>query len=223
MANRDPNMERTSLSFNQLPFGLFRFESHELNDVPPTILDFAIFTISSKTLAADALEKVIPNSGIFVSALIILSFFRNQYMILALNQMRVGSTDKAKKYVDRISHPEFLPRKQHAYILFLKAVMGAQELGFVKSENLLRKALELGLRTAEDNAVSRMHLSSICAQTGRKAEAVSLLAEAKKLDKSGMMKDQIKMMQQQLQMAPSKNQMRMAQMMGGRKKSPKSR
>ena len=72
-------------------------------------------------------------SFIFITALIIASFFRNENMILALNQMRVGNTDKAKKYVDRISHPEFLPRKQHAYILFLKAVMGAQELGFVKS------------------------------------------------------------------------------------------
>jgi hypothetical protein len=38
-----------------------------------------------------------------------------------------------------------------------------------------------------------------------------------------MMRDQIKMMQNQLQMAPSKNQMRMAQMMGGRKKTPKMR
>jgi hypothetical protein len=68
-----------------------------------------------------------------------------------------------------------------------------------------------------------MHLAGICAQTGRKSDAVSLLAEAKKLDKSGMMRDQIKMMQNQLQMAPSKNQMRMAQMMGGRKKTPKMR
>ena len=145
-------------------------------------------------------------SFIFITALIIASFFRNENMILALNQMRVGNTDKAKKYVDRISHPEFLPRRQHAYILFLKAVMGTQELGFVKSESLLRKALELGLRTAEDNAVARMHLSGICAQTGRKAEAVALLAEAKKLDKNGMMRDQIKMMQSQLQVTPSKNQ-----------------
>ena len=162
-------------------------------------------------------------SFIFITALIIASFFRNENMILALNQMRVGNTDKAKKYVDRISHPEFLPRKQHAYILFLKAVMGAQELGFVKSESLLRKAMELGLRKAEDNAVARMHLSGICAQTGRKSEAVALLAEAKKLDKNGMMRDQIKMMQSQLQVTPSKNQMRMAQMMGGRKKTPKMR
>ena len=81
----------------------------------------------------------------------------------------------------------------------------------------------MGLRTAEDNAVARLHLSGICAQTGRKAEAVALLAEAKKLDKNGMMRDQIKMMQSQLQVTPSKNQMRMAQMMGGRKKTPKMR
>ena len=160
---------------------------------------------------------------IFLTALIILSFFRNENVLLALNQMRVGNTDKAKKYIDRISNPEFLPKRQHAYVLFLKAVMGGQELGFANSEKLLRKAMDLGLRTGEDNAVARMHLAGICAQTGRKNEAVALLTEAKKLDKNGMMRDQIKTMQSQLQMAPSKNQMRQAQMMGGRKKTPKMR
>ena len=160
---------------------------------------------------------------IFVTALIGLSFFRNENMILALNQMRLGNTDKAKRHINRITHPQFLPRKQHAYVLYLQAVMNSQEFGFAKSEQILRKALALGLRTAQDNAVARMHLSGICAQTGRKNEAISLLSEAKKLDKDGIMKDQIKMMQQQLTMAPSKNQMRMAQMMGGRKKMPKMR
>ena len=160
---------------------------------------------------------------IFLTALIILSFFRNENVLLALNQMRVGNTDKAKKYIDRISHPEYLPKRQHAYVLFLKAVMGGQELGFANSEKLLRRAMELGLRTGEDNAVARMHLAGICAQTGRKNEAVALLGEAKKLDKNGMMREQIKTMQSQLQMAPSKNQMRQAQMMGGRKKTPKMR
>jgi hypothetical protein len=101
--------------------------------------------------------------------------------------------------------------------------MGSQEMGFAKSEQMLRKAIELGLRQPEDNAVARMHLAGICAQTGRKNEAVSLLAEAKKMDKNGMLKDQIKMLQSQMQAVPSKNQMRMAQMMGGRKKMPKMR
>ncbi|NBV08223.1 MAG: tetratricopeptide repeat protein [Flavobacteriia bacterium] len=160
---------------------------------------------------------------LFPLAVVTLSFFRNENMILALNQMRLGNQDKAKKYINKISSPQFLPKKQHAYVLYLKAIMNSQEIGFAQSEVLLRKALALGLRTSEDNAVARMHLAGVCAQTGRKNEALSLLAEAKKIDKKGVVKDQVKMMQQQLQTAPSKNQMRMAQMMGGRKKSPKSR
>ena len=158
---------------------------------------------------------------IFVTAIIGFSFFRNEKMILALNAMRTGDLEKAKKQINKITHPQFLTKKQHAYVLFLKAVLNTQELGFAKSEQLLRKAIAMGLRTGQDNAVARMHLSGICAQTGRRSEAVQLLAEAKKLDTSGVMKDQISQMQKQLQVAPSKNQMRMQQMMGGRKKTPR--
>ncbi len=160
---------------------------------------------------------------ILVSAIVILSFFRNENMILALNHMRTGNTDKAKNSINKITHPELMPRKQHAYVLFLQAVLNTQDLGFAKSEAMLRKAIGMGLRTGQDNAVARMHLAGICAQTGRKAEALTLLAEAKKMDDKGMMKEQIVGMQKQLKMAPSKNQMRMAQMMGGRKKTPRSR
>lgn len=158
---------------------------------------------------------------IFVTAIIILSFFRNENMIMAMNQMRLGNTEKAKTYMNKITHPHLMPRKQHAYVVFLQAVLNTQEYGFGKSEAMLRKALGLGLRTKQDGAVARMHLAGICAQTGRKQEALTLLAEAKKMDDKGMMKDQISQMQKQLQIAPSKNQMRMSQMMGGRKKSPR--
>ena len=158
---------------------------------------------------------------IFLTAIVGFSFFRNENMILALNQMRLGNTEKAKRYVNKITHPQFLMRRQHAYVIFLQAVLNTQDIGFTKSEQMLRKAISLGLRTGQDNAVARMHLAGICVQTGRRQEAVALLAEAKKLDSSGMMKDQINQMQAQLKVAPSKNQMRMAQMSGGRKKTPR--
>lgn len=158
---------------------------------------------------------------IFITAFIGLFFFRHERMILGLNQMRLGNQDKAKYHFYKITHPQFLPRKQHAYVLYMKAVLGTQDMGFSRAEQLLRKAISMGLRTPQDNAVARMHLAGICAQTGRRQDAITLLAEAKKLDSSGMMKEQISMMQKQLQMVPSKNQMRMAQMMGGRKKMPR--
>ena len=159
---------------------------------------------------------------IFVTALIILTYFRNQHMILALNQMRVGNHEKALSYLNKISRPDLLPKKQHAYILYLKGMLGAHEMGFSKSEQLVRKALEMGLRTKQDNAVARLHLAGICAQTGRRSEAQTLLSESKKLDKDGVLKEQISMMQKQLASPiPTKNQMREAQMFRGRRKSPR--
>jgi hypothetical protein len=158
---------------------------------------------------------------ILLDVIVGFSFFRNERMIMGLNAMRMGDTEKAKNHINKISAPQFLPKKQHAYVLFLKAVLGTQELGFAKSEELLRKAIAMGLRTGQDNAVARMHLAGICAQTGRKTESLTLLAEAKKLDTAGMMKEQINQMQKQMTSAPSKNQMRQAQMMGGRRKTPR--
>lgn len=160
---------------------------------------------------------------IFVTALIILSFFRNENMLLALNQMRIGNHEKANKYLKRISRPDLMPKSQHAYILYLQAMLGTQELGFARSEQMLRKAMSLGLRTAQDQAVAKMHLAGICAQTGRKTEAQTLLSEAKKLDKNGVMREQISTMQKQLTQVASKNQMRMAQMSKGRQKAPRMR
>ncbi len=158
---------------------------------------------------------------ILVTAIVGLTFFRNENMILAMNQMRLGNTDKAKMHMNKITHPQLMPRRQHAYVIFLQAVLNTQEYGFGKSEAMLRKAIKLGLRTQQDGAVARMHLAGICAQTGKRSEAVSLLAEAKKMDDKGLMRDQIVQMQKQMQATPSKNQMRMAQMTGGRKKTPR--
>jgi hypothetical protein len=160
---------------------------------------------------------------IFVTAIVILSFFRNENMILALNQMRVGNHEKAAKYLNRITRPDLMPRKQHAYVIYLQAMLNTQSYGFAKSEQMLRKALALGLRTAQDKAVAKMHLAGICAQTGRKTEATTLLSEAKKLDQNGVMRDQITTMQKQLTQVASKNQMRMAQMAKGRQKTPRAK
>lgn len=161
---------------------------------------------------------------ILVTALIILSFFRNENVILALYQMRLGKQEKAWKYLNRIKSPQFLPKKQHAYVIYLKGMLGLQQdLGFAKCEQLIRKALDLGLRTQQDTAVAKMQLAGICMQTGRKREAQTLISEAKKLDKNNMLKEQLDMMKKQMGMVASKNQMRMAQMHKGRKKAPRKR
>jgi hypothetical protein len=156
-------------------------------------------------------------------ALVIFLFIFNKNMAFTLNHMRTGNQEKAQRAVNRITAPQFLPKRQRAYVIYMQALLNAQAFPAVKIEGMLREAIQLGLKRGHDKAMARMHLAGLCVQSGRRQEAVSLLAEAKKMDDSGMLKDQIKMMQSQMQNAPSKNQMRMAQMMGGRKKMPKMR
>lgn len=158
---------------------------------------------------------------ILVTAFIGIFFFRHERVIMAFYHMRLGNQDKAKYHFNKITAPQFLPKKQQAYVIYMQAVLNAQDNGFGKTEQNLRKAMAMGLRAKHDQAISRMHLAGICAQTGRKQEALQLLADAKKIDDSGMLKEQIVMLQNQLKMAPSANQMRMAQMAGGRKKMPR--
>lgn len=162
-------------------------------------------------------------SMIFITAIIILSFFRNENMILALNHMRLGNQEKAKKYINKITAPQLMLKRQHAYILYLQAMFNVQDWGLAKAETYLRKALQLGLRQDQDQAMTKLQLAGICAQTGRANEAKVLLAEAKKLDKDKMLKEQIDTMSKQMTVVGNKNQMRMAMMHKGRVKTPRNR
>ncbi|RYM34057.1 DUF2892 domain-containing protein [Brumimicrobium glaciale] len=157
-------------------------------------------------------------------AIIWVTFWRNENVIIALYQMRLGKIDKAWNALNRIKALQFLPKKQHAYVLYLKGMLGLQhDLGYAQCEQMIRKGLNMGLRTKQDQAVAHMQLAGICMQTGRKNEAKMLLAEAKKLDTKNMLKEQLATMKKQMGMVASPNQMRQAQMHKGRKKTPRKR
>ena len=66
------------------------------------------------------------------------------------------------------------------------------------AEKHFKKAIQLGLSMNHDLAMAKMSLAGIMMQKRRKRESTALLAEAKKLDKHGILTDQIKMMQQQM-------------------------
>jgi tetratricopeptide (TPR) repeat protein len=158
------------------------------------------------------------------TAIIWLTFWRNENVIIALYQMRLGNQDKAWKALNRIKALQYLPKKQHAYVIYLKGMLGLQQnLGYAQCEQMIRKAMTMGLRTKQDQAVANMQLGGICMQTGRKNEATMLLAEAKKLDTKNMLKDQLSTMKKQMGMVASRNQMRQAQMHKGRKKTPRKK
>ena len=85
------------------------------------------------------------------------------------------------------------------------------------AEKYLRKAVTLGLSMDHDMAMVKLTLASIAMSKNRRKEAQTLISEAKKLDKHGMLTDQINMTKQQMKRANMPNQHFGAQR-GGRRR-----
>jgi len=140
-------------------------------------------------------------NGIFLIlvALIPLAlYFRNEYILLAFLQMRKQNFSAAQKWLSKIKNPETaLIRKQQGYYNYLQGLMVSQT-NLNQAEKFFKKAIELGLNMDMDLAVAKLNLAGIALSRRRKMEATNLINEVKKLDKQGMLKEQITMMKEQL-------------------------
>ena len=158
---------------------------------------------------------------IFFTAIVVLSIFRNQNILLAALQMRQQNVAKAQKYLGRIKQPQYLIRGQRSYFYYLSAIVNQESVKMSVTEANLRKALNIGLNKDHDQAMAKINIAAICMQTGRRREAETLLSEAKKLDTKGVMSEYIKGLKKQMGRTTSRNQMRMAQMNKGKKVASK--
>jgi len=140
-------------------------------------------------------------NGIFLillSAIPILLYFKNEYILLAFLKLRKQDFDGAKRILDKIKNPETaLVRKQLGYYNYLNGIMVSQT-NLNSAEKYFKKAIELGLNMDQDLALAKLQLAGISMTKRRKIEAQKYLSEAEKLDKQGMLKDQVKMMKTQM-------------------------
>lgn len=146
------------------------------------------------------IEGNIGNGIMFVllAALVLLSYFRNENILMAFWHLRKNNMEKANKSLEKIKNPEkSLVKGQLAYWYMLKGMIESQK-GIGKAESYLRKALSTGLRMKHDQAMAKLQLAGIALAKRRKREAMILLSEVKKLDTRGMLTDQVKMLKQQM-------------------------
>ncbi len=140
-------------------------------------------------------------NGIFlllIAGIFIFLYFKNEIILLSFLKLRKQDMDGTSKLLDKIKNPETaLTQKQHGYYNYLKGIILSQT-NITQAEKHLRKALKLGLSMGQDIAVAKLNLAGIAMTKRRKREAQILLNEAKKLDKYGVLKDQINMMKQQM-------------------------
>ncbi|HEY4616803.1 MAG TPA: DUF2892 domain-containing protein, partial [Flavobacterium sp.] len=140
-------------------------------------------------------------NGIFLlllTAIPIFLYFKNEFILLAFLKLRKQDFEGAKKWLSWIKNPESaLVRKQQGYFNYLHGIMLSQT-NINQAEKYFKKAIELGLSMDMDLAVAKLNLAGVAMSRRRKLEATNLLNEAKRLDKQGMLKEQITMMKGQM-------------------------
>ncbi|MCG9972646.1 DUF2892 domain-containing protein [Christiangramia crocea] len=140
-------------------------------------------------------------NGIFLillSGIFIFLYFKNEMILLAFLRLRKQDFEGAKKWLDKIKDPEkALTQKQQGYYWYLHGLMVSQT-NITQAEKFFKRAIRLGLSMDHDLAMAKLNLAGIAMTKRRKREATMLLNEAKKLDKHGMMNDQIRMMKEQM-------------------------
>jgi tetratricopeptide (TPR) repeat protein len=135
---------------------------------------------------------------ILLSGIFIFLYFKNEIILLAFLRLRKQDFPGAQKWLAKIKDPEAaLVVKQQGYYNYLQGLMISQT-NITQAEKYFRKAIKLGLSMDQDLAVAKLNLAGIAMTKRRKREATALLNEAKKLDKHGMLMDQVKMMKQQM-------------------------
>jgi len=140
-------------------------------------------------------------NGIFLtllSGMMVFLFFKNEIIFLAFLRLRKQDFRGTERWLNKIKNPESsLVRNQQGYYYYLHGIIQSQT-NLTVAEKHFKKAIQLGLSMSHDLAMAKMSLAGILMQKRRKREANILLAEAKKLDKHGMMGEQLRMMQQQM-------------------------
>ena len=132
-------------------------------------------------------------AGVFV-----FFYYKNEFLLLAFLQIRKQNFPGAEKWLAYIKNPtSALIKSQEAYYYFLQGLMVTQT-SMTKAEKLFKKALSLGLKMDHNIAMAKLNLAGVAMHKRRKREATTLMNEAKKLDKHGMLKEQIQMMKQQM-------------------------
>ena len=137
-------------------------------------------------------------SIVLLAGIFVFFYFKNEILLMTFFKLRKQDFEGGNKLLDKIKNPSAaLTRKQEGYYNFLRGIMVSQT-NLTQAERFFKKALNIGLAMDHDKAMAKLQLAGIALTKRRKREATTLIAEAKKLDKHGMLKDQISMIKQQM-------------------------
>ncbi|WP_299460206.1 hypothetical protein [uncultured Microscilla sp.] len=124
-----------------------------------------------------------PSTILYIAciAVLVVGYYRNGTVWLALQQLRRQKYDKANAYLSEIKQPERLAKSQKGYYYFIKAFVAMSKDDIHAAETLFNQALEFGVRTQNNEALVYLHLADIKVVHKDKAAAEAYLQKLQAL------------------------------------------
>ncbi len=145
---------------------------------------------------------------ILLGILVLVTFIFNEKMLLAQWYLRKENMDKSEEWLAAIKNPETeLYKGQLGYYNLLLGIIESRKAP-MKAEKYFKKALAVGLTMGHNIALANLSLAGVEMGKRNKREALRLIKEAEKADKSKLLADQIKMMKGQMNSLDKTQQVR---------------
>jgi hypothetical protein len=127
---------------------------------------------------------------ILVTTLIVLVTLQSMRLLMAFVSLRQQKMEDARKWLGRVN-PNHLWKRRKGYWYFLSGSL-AMEQNMNQAEQLLKQALDMGLKQDHDKAAVKLNLAVVASAKRKPKLAKALLVECKRLDAKGMLKKDIK-------------------------------
>ncbi len=121
-------------------------------------------------------EFMIPILGIIM---LIWGHFKHGTVYLAFRHLKKKNFQKAEQLLSKIKNPELLDKSQKGYFYMSMGFIELHKQNLDEGNQNLTKALEIGLRTENDQALVNLQLAGISYQKGNFQKATHFLEQAK--------------------------------------------
>lgn len=119
--------------------------------------------------------------------IILLTHFLFGSVWAAFAMLRKGKIPEAETLINQVKRPDFLSKQHKAYYHFVKGMIALQKEELPEGEHQLTKALDIGLRTPNDNALTALNIAHIYYKQQNLSPCRTFLKKAKAFEPKDLM------------------------------------
>jgi len=121
------------------------------------------------------------------SIILFLTHFLFSTVWAAFSILKKGKVVEADNLLKRIKKPEWLLKSHRAYYHFSKGLIAIQYKNIPTAQDHFKQALDLGLRTDNDNALSALHIAHTSFVDNNYKQSTTYLQKAKSFNSDDLM------------------------------------